>query len=94
MFADHHMLTLFTGLTYVLVPVAFFALGTIVCAVQALVFVILAKLRSHGRRRSLPKCVIAEFTPKVFNWMQLWLPSQPRSVCFTLELRNQNLARA
>jgi F-type H+-transporting ATPase subunit a len=42
MFADHHMLTLFTGLTYVLVPVAFYALGTIVCVVQALVFVILA----------------------------------------------------
>jgi F-type H+-transporting ATPase subunit a len=42
MFADHHMLTLFTGLTYVLVPVAFYALGSIVCVVQALVFVILA----------------------------------------------------
>jgi F-type H+-transporting ATPase subunit a len=41
MFADHHMLTLFTGLTYVLVPIAFYALGSIVCVVQALVFVIL-----------------------------------------------------
>jgi len=42
MFADHHMLTLFTGLTYVLVPIVFYALGAIVCIVQALVFVILA----------------------------------------------------
>jgi F-type H+-transporting ATPase subunit a len=42
MFADHHMLTLFTGLTYLVVPVAFYALGSIVCVVQALVFVILA----------------------------------------------------
>ncbi|MBV8360649.1 MAG: F0F1 ATP synthase subunit A [Deltaproteobacteria bacterium] len=42
MFADHHVLTLFTGLTYVLVPIAFYALGSIVCIVQALVFVILA----------------------------------------------------
>ena len=42
MFADHHVLTLFTGLTYVLIPIAFYALGSIVCVVQALVFVILA----------------------------------------------------
>lgn len=42
MFADHHVLTLFTGLTYLLVPIAFYALGAIVCIVQALVFVILA----------------------------------------------------
>ena len=42
MFADHHVLTLFTGLTYLVIPIAFYALGTIVCIVQALVFVILA----------------------------------------------------
>jgi F-type H+-transporting ATPase subunit a len=42
MFADHHVLTLFTGLTYLVVPIAFYALGSIVCVVQALVFVILA----------------------------------------------------
>jgi len=42
MFADHHVLTLFTGLTWILVPVAFYALGSIVCVVQALVFTILA----------------------------------------------------
>jgi F-type H+-transporting ATPase subunit a len=42
MFADHHVLTLFTSLTYLLVPIAFYALGSIVCVVQALVFFILA----------------------------------------------------
>jgi len=42
MFADHHVLTLFTGLTYLVIPIAFYALGSIVCVVQALVFVILA----------------------------------------------------
>jgi F-type H+-transporting ATPase subunit a len=42
MFADHHLLMLSTGLTYVFVPIAFYALGSIVCVVQALVFVILA----------------------------------------------------
>ncbi len=42
MFADHHVLTLFTGLTYLFIPIAFYALGSIVCVVQALVFVILA----------------------------------------------------
>lgn len=42
MFADHHVLALFTGLTYLVVPIAFYALGSIVCVVQALVFVILA----------------------------------------------------
>ncbi len=34
MFADHHVLTLFTGLTYVLIPIAFYALGSIVCIVR------------------------------------------------------------
>lgn len=42
MFADHKVLGLFTGLTYIAVPVAFYALGSIVCIVQALVFTILA----------------------------------------------------
>jgi len=42
MFADHHVLTLFTSLTYLFVPIAFYALGSLVCAVQALIFVILA----------------------------------------------------
>lgn len=42
MFADHQVLGLFTGLTYLVFPVAFYALGAIVCIVQALVFTILA----------------------------------------------------
>jgi F-type H+-transporting ATPase subunit a len=42
MFADHRVLGLFTGLTKLVFPLAFYALGSIVCVVQALVFVILA----------------------------------------------------
>ena len=42
MFADHQVLGLFTRLTYVVVPLAFYALGSIVCIVQALVFTILS----------------------------------------------------
>jgi len=42
MFADHQVLGLFTRLTYVIVPLACYALGAIVCVVQALVFTILS----------------------------------------------------
>jgi len=42
MFADHQVLGLFTGLTYLVFPLAFYALGAIVCVVQALVFTILS----------------------------------------------------
>lgn len=42
MFADHMVLSMFTSLTYVIIPLAFYALGSIVCVVQALVFVILS----------------------------------------------------
>jgi len=42
MFADHQVLGLFTRLTYLVVPLAFYALGAIVCIVQALVFTILS----------------------------------------------------
>jgi F-type H+-transporting ATPase subunit a len=42
MFADHQVLGLFTSLTYLVFPLAFYALGFIVCIVQALVFTILA----------------------------------------------------
>ena len=52
MFADHKVLGLFTGLTKLVVPLAFYALGSIVCIVQALVFVILAisyvRMASHS----------------------------------------------
>ena len=42
MFADHTVLGIATGLTYLAVPVLLYALGSIVCIVQALVFTILA----------------------------------------------------
>jgi F-type H+-transporting ATPase subunit a len=42
MFADHQVLGLFTGLTYLVFPIAFYALGAIVCIVQALVFTALS----------------------------------------------------
>jgi F-type H+-transporting ATPase subunit a len=42
MFADHQVLGLFTSLTKLVIPLAFYALGSIVCVVQALVFTILA----------------------------------------------------
>jgi F-type H+-transporting ATPase subunit a len=42
MFADHTVLGIFTGLTYLVAPLAFYALGAIVCVVQALIFMILS----------------------------------------------------
>jgi F-type H+-transporting ATPase subunit a len=42
MFADHTVLGIFTGLTYLIAPLAFYALGAIVCVVQALIFMILS----------------------------------------------------
>ncbi len=44
MFADHKVLGLFTGLTKLLIPLAFYALGSLVCVVQAFVFVLLAMI--------------------------------------------------
>jgi F-type H+-transporting ATPase subunit a len=44
MFADHRVLGLFTGLTKLFVPIAFYALGSLVCVVQAFVFVLLAMI--------------------------------------------------
>ena len=44
MFADHRVLGVFTGLTKLVVPVAFYALGSLVCVVQAFVFVLLAMI--------------------------------------------------
>jgi F-type H+-transporting ATPase subunit a len=41
MFADHQVLSIFTGLTKLVVPLAFYALGGIVCVIQALIFVVL-----------------------------------------------------
>jgi F-type H+-transporting ATPase subunit a len=42
MFADHQVLSIFTRYTYLVVPLAFYALGALVCVVQALVFTILS----------------------------------------------------
>jgi len=42
MFADHTVLGIFTGLTYVGFPVAFYALGAIVCVIQAVIFMVLS----------------------------------------------------
>jgi F-type H+-transporting ATPase subunit a len=41
MFADHQVLGIFTGLTKMFVPLAFYALGAIVCVIQALIFMVL-----------------------------------------------------
>ncbi len=41
MFADHQVLSIFTGLTKLVVPLAFYALGAIVCVIQALIFMVL-----------------------------------------------------
>jgi F-type H+-transporting ATPase subunit a len=42
MFADHTVLGIFTGLTYVIAPLAFYTLGAIVCIIQAIIFMVLA----------------------------------------------------
>ncbi len=42
MFADHTVLSVFTGLTKLVIPLAFYALGALVCVIQAVVFVTLS----------------------------------------------------
>jgi F-type H+-transporting ATPase subunit a len=42
MFADHTVLSVFTGLTYLVIPLAFYALGALVCVIQAVVFMTLS----------------------------------------------------
>lgn len=42
MFADHTVLNIFTGLTRLVIPLAFYALGSIVCVIQAIIFVVLS----------------------------------------------------
>lgn len=41
MFADHTVLSIFISMTYVLLPLAFYALGSIVSVIQALIFMVL-----------------------------------------------------
>lgn len=42
MFADHTVLSIFTKLTYLVIPLAFYTLGAIVCVIQAIIFVVLS----------------------------------------------------
>jgi F-type H+-transporting ATPase subunit a len=42
MFADHQVLSIFTQLTKLVIPLAFYALGTLVCLIQAMVFTVLS----------------------------------------------------
>jgi F-type H+-transporting ATPase subunit a len=39
---DHLVLSIFTDMTYVIIPVAFYVLGTLVCFIQAFVFTLLS----------------------------------------------------
>jgi len=42
MFADHTVLSIFTDLTKLVFPLAFYALGSIVCVIQAIIFAVLS----------------------------------------------------
>ena len=42
MFADHAVLCIFTGLTKIGIPLAFYALGAMGCVIQAIIFVVLS----------------------------------------------------
>ena len=53
MMGDHEVITAFINLTKVVVPVAFYAMGTLVCVIQAFVFTLLSMIYvalavSHG----------------------------------------------
>jgi len=57
MFADHTVIEIFTGLTKLVVPVAFYGLGFFVCIVQSFVFTMLSAIYisgavSHGHGES------------------------------------------
>jgi len=44
MFADHTVIDIFTGLTHFVIPVIFYALGALVCVIQAFVFTMLSAI--------------------------------------------------
>ena len=44
MFADHEVVSIFTSLTKLVVPVLFYVLGAFVCVVQAFVFTMLSAI--------------------------------------------------
>lgn len=48
MFADHTVIEIFTGLTKVLIPVAFYGLGFFVCIIQTFVFTMLSAIYISG----------------------------------------------
>lgn len=48
MFADHTVIEIFTGLTRVVIPVAFYGLGFFVCLVQSFVFTVLSAIYIAG----------------------------------------------
>jgi F-type H+-transporting ATPase subunit a len=48
MFADHTVIEIFTGLTYVIIPVIFYCLGFFVCIVQSFVFTMLSAIYISG----------------------------------------------
>jgi F-type H+-transporting ATPase subunit a len=48
MFADHEVINVFTDLTHVLIPVAFYALGFFVCLLQSFVFTMLSAIYISG----------------------------------------------
>jgi F-type H+-transporting ATPase subunit a len=48
MFADHTVIEIFTGLTYAVIPVAFYGLGFFVCLVQSFVFTMLSAIYISG----------------------------------------------
>src|SRR5262245_45315651 len=48
MFADHTVIEIFTGLTRVVIPVAFYGLGFFVCVVQSFVFTMLSAIYIAG----------------------------------------------
>ena len=48
MFADHTVIEIFTGLTKVVIPVAFYGLGFFVCLVQSFVFTMLSAIYISG----------------------------------------------
>jgi F-type H+-transporting ATPase subunit a len=44
MMGDHEVITAFINLTKLVVPVAFYAMGTLVCVIQAFVFTLLSMI--------------------------------------------------
>jgi len=63
MFADHTVIEIFTDLTRVLIPVAFYALGFFVCLVQSFVFTMLSAIYIAGAVTHEHGEELEEYTP-------------------------------